>query len=112
LSSNQFNTELARLNLDYAEQSAIVAQKQYEAGSIDQLAFEKALARRDIAKAELNGDDVEVARIQLRIAEKEHSVAQKRFEVGATDSEEVARAKLAYDYAVIVLRQKRAESEK
>ena len=111
-STDQSDIELARLKLSNAEESAKVAQKQYEVGRIDQLELEKALADRDMARAELNGDAVEVARIQLRIAEMELSVTQKRYDVGTTSAEEVRKAKLAYDQAVVVLRQKQAESGK
>ena len=111
-SPDQFNTELARLKLQYAEQKADEAQKKHAVGAIDSLELEKARGDRDIARAELNGDAVEVARVQLKIAEMELSVAQKKQAVGRADSDEVARAKFAYERAVIVLRQKRAEGSK
>jgi serine/threonine protein kinase len=110
--SDQFSTELARLKLQHAEQSAVIAQNQHEVGRITTLELEKAIAQRDIARADLNGDAVGAARTALQIAEKEFLEAEKKFEVGMVDSSEVARSKLARDQAAVVLRQKEAESAK
>src|SRR5262249_54231111 len=76
------SSEIAALNLDYAEKALEIARKKQAVGVIGELDLERAIAARDIAAAEVKGDAVEPSRIRLKVAEMEFKEAEARHALG------------------------------
>ena len=93
------NQEIARLKLQQAEQELETTKKKVEVGLAPSVDYEKAKLSRDMAAAEVKGDNVEAARLKLAIAELDLYVAGKKLSVGKATPQEYEQAKLARDVA-------------
>ena len=93
------NQEIARLKLQHAEQEVKDAEMRFSTGLMTEYEVQRAKVSRDIAVAEVKGDNVEAARLKLAIAELDLDVAGKKLSVGKATSQEFEQAKLARDLA-------------
>jgi serine/threonine protein kinase len=95
------NREIARLKLKQAEQEVKDAEARVSIGLMAEYDLRKVKWSRDIAAAEVKGDNVEAARLKLAITELDLEVAGKKFSVGKATTQEYEQAKLARDSEMI-----------
>ena len=95
------NQEVARLKFQQAEQELETTQQKVKLGLAPSVDYERAKIARDLAAAEVNGDNAEVARLKLKICDLDLDVAGKKFAVGKATQQEYAAAKLARDEAAV-----------
>jgi hypothetical protein len=88
-----------RLRLDFAEKQLKEASKRREVGNISELEYDQARLERDVAAAELKGDQIQIARLKLEFAEKQLGYAKKRYDAGVISAAEYNKAKLDRDIA-------------
>jgi len=91
------NQEIARLNLQHAEQEVKEAEAKVSIGLLTEYELQEAKSSRDVLAAEVKGDNVEVARLKLAIAESDLDVVGKKLSVGKATTQEYEQAKLARD---------------
>lgn len=82
------NQEFVRLKLQQAEQELETTKKKVEVGPAPSVDYEKAKIARDIAAAEVKGDNVEAAQLKLAIAELDLYVASKKLSAGKATTRE------------------------
>jgi len=104
--------EIARLKLQDAEMAAIDAERRFSTGQMTEYELQKTKLARDIAAAEVKGDNVEVARLKLAGAESDVDVTGKKFAVGKATSHEYDQAKLARDEAAVYFRAAQKSGDK
>ena len=100
--------EIARLKLRQAELAVKAAELKFSVGTITEYELQKIKLSRDIAAAEVKGDQVEVARLKLAVADLDLDVVGKKVSVGQAPQSEYDQAKLARDTAAV--RHKQAQT--
>jgi hypothetical protein len=91
--------EIIQLKLQQAELELKNAEMKFAIGTITEYDLQKIKLARELAAAEVKGDNAEVARLQLAIADLDLDVAGKKLAVGKATQQEYAQAKLARDAA-------------
>ena len=91
--------EIAQLKLLQAEKNVKDAEVRFSIGTITESDLQKIKLARDMAAAEVKGDNAEVARLKLAAAELDLDVAGKKFAIGKATQQEYDQAKLARDIA-------------
>jgi serine/threonine protein kinase len=91
--------EIAQLKLQQAEREVKNAEAQFAIGKITSYDLQKVKLSRDIAAAEVKGDNAEVARLKLAAAELDLDVVGKKVSIGMATQQEYDQAKLARDIA-------------
>jgi serine/threonine protein kinase len=89
--------EIAQLKLRQAEKDVNDAEARFSVGMITEYDLQKIKLARDIAAAEVKGDNVEVARLKLAVADLDLEVAGKKLAIGNATTQEYNQAKLARD---------------
>lgn len=108
----QTNTvdKASQLKLEYLENELKIVERKREVGVATPLDYERAKAARDIAAAQLKGDNLEAARVKLALAEIELKTVINMQSVGRATSDEVLRARLERDLAAAQLETERTNT--
>jgi hypothetical protein len=100
-STAQVDDEVAQLKLQQAEKDVKDAEARFSVGTITEYELQKIKLSRDIAAAEVKGDNAEVARLKLAVAELDLDVAGKKLAIGNATQQEYDQAKLARDTEMV-----------